>query len=157
MRMVRLIVKCRIPFEFVLRNAKCVCEFFGMRTAQFSPRICVVITESFRIFTAKRNDHRPHIAFVCIEFIRNLREIDALKLIGKQSVCTDPFDTGTGCNIICVGFLLHRFVCVVLDCTGNKLRSVSDSRMRAVILVFKHLFAVGKIFKYLLNELLLVV
>ena len=79
-------MKSTVPFQVFQGNPQCVRQLLRVRTKEHLPSTGVVIPEPFRVLSAQRDNHCPHISFVRIEIRSNLRENNLVVLIGKESV-----------------------------------------------------------------------
>ena len=66
-RMVALVMKGSVPFQILHRNFEVLCNCFCLSPKHIPPAFTGIEAQALRILTAKRNDHRPHVAFVFIQ------------------------------------------------------------------------------------------
>ena len=92
-----------------------------------------------------------------IEFVRHLFQIHRHAVVGKESVRAEAFRTGTGGDVVGVGFGVHHLIGVFLKHSGNKFRSRTDRFIIEVVLILQRGFAVGKVREDFLYQLLLLV
>ena len=92
-----------------------------------------------------------------VEFVRHLFQIHRHAVIGKESVRAEAFRTGTGSNVVGIGFCVYHFIGIFLKRTGNKFRSRDDRFLFKVVLILQRGFAVGKVREDFLYQLLLLI
>ena len=69
MGMVGFVMKGAVPFQMFHRYLKIFSERLSLCAEHIPPPFTGVISKPLCIFTAKRYDDRPHIAFINIQFI----------------------------------------------------------------------------------------
>lgn len=72
-----------------------------------------------------------------IEFIGYLLQIHRHTVIGKESVRADAFHTGTGGDVVGIGFGVHHLIGVFLKHSGNEFRSRTDRFLFEVVLILQ--------------------
>ena len=154
-RMVALVVEGGVPFQILFGYLEVGGEGIGLCPKHLPPSFALIESESLRILTAQRDDHRPHVSFVVIQFLRDLAELDGDSVIGEQTVGAEAFSSRSGGDIVSVGLGLHHLVSVIFQSAGDKLRSVSYRWLFQIVLILQHLFTVGKVFEDFFDELLL--
>ena len=108
-----------------------------MRPEHISPSAAVIIAESLGVLTAQRDDCRPHISRMRIEFIGYLLQIHRHTVVGKEPVRADSFRTRTGGDVVGIGFGVHHLIGVFLNHSGNKFRSRADRFLFKVVLILQ--------------------
>ena len=66
--MVTLVVERCIPPEVLRRNVHGCRDVVAVSTEQGPPRLCVVVTETLRVFSMQGEDVRPDISGVVLQF-----------------------------------------------------------------------------------------
>ena len=153
--MVTLIVEGCVPMKALHRYLKTFSECIRFGAKHIPPSFTVVVAQALRILTAQRYDHRPHVAVVMIQFIRDLAELHLNAVIGKQTVRAEAFGSRSCCDIVCVGLGLHHLVSVIFQSASDEFGSVSYRWLLQIVLILQHLFTVGKVFYDFFDELLL--
>ena len=72
MRMVRFIVKCRVPFQMVGMDFQVLRQLHRFGGKQGFPYTGAIIAQPRGVLPAQRNNRRPHIASVGGHFLRHL-------------------------------------------------------------------------------------
>ena len=121
MRMMALIMKSGIPFQILHRDFKIICDCLRLCAKHIPPAFTGIEAESFRVLTAKRNNHRPHITFVLIQFLGHLFEFYTDAIVCKQTMRAKTLSSRTGCNIVRVCFYSNSFIGVIFQDADNKL------------------------------------
>lgn len=133
-----------------------IAKSVGQRIRNYiPPSFTVVVAQALCILTAKRDDHRPHVAVVMIQFIRDLAKLHLDSVIGEQTVGAESLCSRSCCDVVGVGLGLHHLVSIIFQSTGDELGSVSYRWLFQIVLILQHLFTVGKVFYDFLDELLL--
>ena len=152
MGMVAFVMKRGEPTEVAHRYFQIFRQCLRLRPEHIPPSAAVIISEAFGVLTTQRYDCRPHIARVRIEFIGYLLQIHRHAVVGEEPVRADAFRTGTGGDVVGIGFSVHHFVSIFLKRTGNEFRSCTNRFVFEVVLIFQGRTAVGKVCEYFLNE-----
>ena len=63
------VMKGAVPFQMFHRYLEILCERLSLCAKHIPPPFAGVISKPLSIFTAKRYDDRPHIAFISIQLI----------------------------------------------------------------------------------------
>ena len=137
MGMVAFIMKSGKPTEVAHRYPQVLRERLRLRPEHISPSAAVIIAEAFGVLSAKRYDCRPYISRMHIEFVRHLLQIHRHAVVGKKSVRADAFRTGTGGNVVGIGFCVHHLIGVFFKHSGNKFRSRADRFLFKVVLILQ--------------------
>ena len=137
MGMVAFVVECGKPTEVAHGYSQVFGERLCLRPEHISPSAAVIKAESLGILSAQRHDCRPHISRVSVEFVRHLLQIHRHAVIGKESVRSEAFCTGTGGDVVGIGFGVHHFIGVFLKRTGNEFRSRTDCFLFEVVLILQ--------------------
>ena len=72
-----------------------------------------------------------------MEFIRHLFQIHRHAVVGKETVRAEAFRTGTGCNVVGIGFGVHHLIGVFFKHSGNEFRSRTDRFILEVVLILQ--------------------
>ena len=153
--MMTLVVEGGVPMEILRRYLEIFCNDSRLGTEHLPPSFSLIVSEALCILTAQRDDHRPHISVIVVQFLRDLVELDGDTVIGEQTVRAEAFGSRSGSNIVCVGLGLHHLVSVIFQSAGDELGSVSYRWLFQIVLILQHLFTVGKVFYDFFDELLL--
>ena len=153
--MVTLVVEGCVPMKALHRYLKTFSECIRLGTKHIPPSFTVVVAQSLRILTAQRYDHRPHIAVVVIQLVRDLSELHLNAVIGEQTMGAESLRSRSGCDIVSVGLGLHHLVSIIFQSASDELGSVSYRWLLQIVLILQHLFTVGKVFYDFFDELLL--
>ena len=137
MGMVAFIVKSGKPTEVAHRYFQIFRQCLRLRPEHIPPSAAVIIAESFGVLTAQRYDCRPHISRMRIEFIGYLLQIHRHTVIGKKSVRAEAFRTGTGGDVVGIGFGVHHLIGIFLKHSGNKFRSCTNRFVFEVVLILQ--------------------
>ena len=146
MRMVAFIVVRRKPFEVSHRNMKRIGQLLCLSADHIPPAFTAVEAQPFRILPAQREDRRPHISFMQIQFLRNFIELHPHTVICEQAVGAEPLCAGPGGDIVRIGFGGEQIVSIIFYGTENKLRGISHIGFGLIVGILKKRCAVREIF-----------
>ena len=68
-RMMALVMEGGVPFQILHRDFEVLCDCLSLRPKHIPPSLAGIETQALRILAAKRNDNRPHVAFVFIQLL----------------------------------------------------------------------------------------
>ena len=117
-----------------------------MGADEVSPRRGVVEAELGSVLTLERDDMRPHISGVVLQFFHGFLQRDCI-LITEQTVSADALRARTGGDILHVLFRLVDGIPVGLQRQRDERRGVDFGGLRQVALVLVERFAVWEVFQ----------
>ena len=153
-RVLALIVKGGIPSEVTGRYLHCRRDVVTVRPNEISPRRGVIEAEPDRILPLERDDMRPHISGVVLQFFHGFLQRDCI-LITEQTVSADALRARTGGNILHVLFRLVNGIPVGFESQRDERRGVDLSGFRQVVLVLIERLVVREVLDQFCDELFL--
>ena len=154
--MLALVVKGGVPAEVTERYLHCRRDVVTVRPNEISPRRGVIEAEPGRILPLERDDVRPNISGVALQFFHGLVQRDCI-LITEQTVCADALGAGTGGDVLHVLLRLVNGIPVGFESQRDERRGVDLRRLRQIVLVFVERLAVREVLDQFGDELLLLV
>ena len=145
-RVLALVVESSVPSEVAGWDLHCRRDVVAVGADEVSPRRGVVEAEPGSVLTLERDDMRPHISGVVLQFFHGFLQRDCI-LITEQTVSTDALRARTGGDILHVLFRLVDGIPVGLQRQRDERRGVDFGGLRQVVLVLVERFAVWEVFQ----------
>ena len=102
-RMIALIVECRVPTEVLRWDLHCRRDVIAVGAKQSAPRVRVIVPQPLRVLPVEGDDVRPHIAGVVIQFVCNSGEVNGI-VITEQAVFPQPLRSRPQGDVLGVAF-----------------------------------------------------
>ena len=103
--MVALVMERRVPAKVLRRYFHCRCDVIAVGAKQSAPRFRVVVSQPLRILAAERDDVRPHVAGVVIQFVRDSGEVNGI-IVTEETVFPQPLRSRPQGDVL--GVAIHR-------------------------------------------------
>lgn len=153
-RMLALVVEGSIPSEVTGRYLHCRRDVVTVRPNEISPRRGVIEAEPDRILPLERDDMRPHVSGVALQFFHGFLQRDCI-LITEQTVSADALRARTGGDILHVLFRLVDGIPVGFQRQRDERRGADLGGFCQVVLILIERLAVREVFDQLGDQLLL--
>lgn len=98
-RVLALVVEGGVPSEVTGRDLHCRRNIVVVGSNEISPRRGVVVTQAGSILTLERDDVRPHISGVVLQFFHGFLQRDRF-LITKQTMSADALGARPGGDVL---------------------------------------------------------
>ena len=121
---------------------------------QIAPYLCIVIAQSSCILPMQRDNVRPHIAGVVLQFRHSLIQIHMI-FVTEQTVRAESLHARAGCNVIHVCIRLLDGIPLVFQCRRDNYRGVNLVGVFLVLIVLVGSFQIRKVIHQLCDELFL--
>ena len=154
MGVLAFIVEGSVPPEVVGRDIHCCGDVVAVSTEQIPPRLGVVVTQPLCILPFQRDDVGPHISGVVLQLVHRCFQRDCV-IVTEQAVAAQPLRTGTSGDVPGVALHVGEFVPVGLQHYGDECGGIELGGLCSIVLILIEGFAVRKIFRKLVDELLL--
>ena len=102
-RMIALIVECRVPAEVLRRYFHRRGDVIAVGTQQCAPCVRMVIPQPLRVLPVEGDDVRPHVAGVVIQFVRDGGEVNCI-IVTEETVFPQPLRSGSQGDVLGVTF-----------------------------------------------------
>ena len=145
-RVLALVVEGSIPSEVTGRYLHCRRDVVAVGADEVSPRRGVVEAEPGSVLTLERDDVRPHISGVVLQFFHGFLQRDGIT-ITEQAVSTDALRARPGGNVLHVLLRLVNGIPVGFESQRDERRGVDLGGFRQVVLVLVERFAVWEVFQ----------
>ena len=129
MGMMPLVVESGVPAQVLTADLHVLGEHRTLGAQQRHPLLRTVIAKPCGILPPQGHYMSPDRAFVRHDFFLYLCQYNGFSRIGKQTMLTHPFHTGTVCDVIYIVFPFGYEVEVLLQRTGDKFRGIADGRL----------------------------
>ena len=136
MRMLSLIMEGGVPTEVLGRDLHGGGNVIAMCTQESTPRLGVVIAQALSVLPMERDDVRPHISRVVLQFRHGLVQIHTI-LISKQSMVTQTLSARTSGNVFCVALGGLYLRPVLLQGQSDERRGVGLGGTTGVVLILQ--------------------
>ena len=103
MRMLALVMEGGVPTEIPGGNLHGGSNVIAVCTQERTPRLGVVIAQALSVLPMERNDVRPNISCVVLQFRHGFVQIHTI-LISKQSVVTQTLGAGPSGDVLGIAF-----------------------------------------------------
>ena len=153
-RVLALIVKGGVPAEVTGWYLHCRRDVVAVRSNEISPRRGVIEAEPDRILPLERDDMRPHISGVVLQFFHGFLQRDGIT-ITEQAVGTDVLGAWPGGNVLHVLLQLVNGIPVGFEGQRDERRGVDLGGFCQVVLVLIERLAVRKVLDQFGDKLLL--
>ena len=95
-------------------------DSLGLSPEKIPPAASAIEAQPSGILPFQRENCCIDIAFVGIQLPRNFAQLHFYAIIREQSMAPEPLRTGTGSNVVGVGFRVRHSVQILLNCHGDK-------------------------------------
>jgi len=155
MGMVAFIVKGGIPAEILAVDLHVLGKHGFFTAEQILPLFSAVIPKPCGILPAQTDNMSPDSTFVTTHILLHSCQHHRNACIGEEAMLADALHTRAACDVIHIVFPFADEAPVLLQCQRNKLSSVADGRVLAVVGILQHFLGRGNIPDELIDELLL--
>ena len=153
-RVLALVVESSVPSEVAGQDLHCRRDVVAVRPDEISPRRGVVEAEPSSILPLERDDMRPHISGVVLQFFHGFLQRDCI-LITEQTVSADALGAWPGGNVLHVLLRLVNGIPVGFQRQRDERRCIDLCGLCQVVLVLIEHLAVREVFDQFCDELLL--
>ena len=148
------IVEGGVPAEIVGRDVHCCGDVVAVRAEQIPPRLGTVVAQPHCILPLQGDNVGPHISGVLFQFRHGALQVHTI-FVTKQAVAAQPLCAGTGSDVPGVALHVGELVPVRLQSQCDERRCIALCGLCSIVLILIEGFAVRKIFRKFVDELLL--